>query len=145
MHEFALADAVVAAALRAARDAGMTRVERIVVSVGELQQIELDLFEFSLTDVIPRAEPMLAGARFDVRREPVRFGCRACGREYGRADTTSGDEAAAEAIHFIPELSHAYVRCPQCASPDFDILAGRGVTLQRIEGSDDAPAGGEGG
>ena len=39
MHELALADSVVKAALSAADDAGMDRIERIVVKVGELQQI----------------------------------------------------------------------------------------------------------
>jgi Zn finger protein HypA/HybF involved in hydrogenase expression len=43
-----------------------------------------------------------------------------------------------EAIHFIPELSHAFVRCPECGSPDFIILAGRGITLERVEGRCDS-------
>ncbi len=136
MHELALADSVVKAALSAADDAGMNRIERIVVKVGELQQIERDLFEFSLTTVLPAQDKRLADVVFDVSDEPVRFGCRACGTEYGRDDVSiDGDGDQGEAIHFIPELSHAFARCPSCGSPDFEILAGRGITLQRIEGS----------
>lgn len=137
MHELALADAVVKAALHAADDAGMSSIERIFVKVGELQQIEKDLFEFSLTNVLPAQDRRLAGVVFDVAQESVRFECRACGTEYGRddVDLESGDES--EAIHFIPELSHAFARCPSCKSPDFDITAGRGITLARIEGSGD--------
>jgi len=135
MHELALADSVVKAALRAADDAGISSIERIVVKVGELQQIEKDLFEFSLTNVIPTEEERLAGAIFDVSEERVRFECRSCGNEYGRNDVDIDDEDRAEAVHFIPELSHAYARCPLCGSPDFDITAGRGITLERIEGS----------
>lgn len=136
MHELALADSVVKAALSAANDAGMDRIERIVVKVGELQQIERDLFEFSLTEVLPAKDPRLADVIFDVTDEPVRFQCRACRNEYGRDDVDidgEGDEG--EAIHFIPELSHAFARCPSCGSPDFEIRAGRGITLQRVEGS----------
>lgn len=136
MHELALADSVVKAAISAADDAGLGRIERIVVKVGELQQIERDLFEFSLTTVIPSQDPRLEGTVFDVSEEPVRFECRSCKRAYGRDDVdldTDADEN--EAIHLIPELSHAYMRCPDCGSPDFAILAGRGVTLERIEGS----------
>ncbi|MDX2342227.1 MAG: hydrogenase nickel incorporation protein HypA [Acidimicrobiia bacterium] len=136
MHELALADSVVKAALSAADGAGMNRIERIVVKVGELQQIERDLFEFSLTTVLPAQDKRLADVVFDVSDEPVRFGCRACGTEYGRDDVNiDGDGDQGEAIHFIPELSHAFARCPSCGSPDFEILAGRGITLQRIEGS----------
>jgi hydrogenase nickel incorporation protein HypA/HybF len=140
MHEFALADAVARAALRAARDAGMSRVERVTVKIGELQDIRADLFEFSLTEVLPGVDPALAGVVFEIVEEPVRFGCRACGAEFGREDAGDRtDSEAAEAIHLVPELSHAFLRCPQCGGPDFEILAGRGVTLERVEG-----AGGEG-
>lgn len=135
MHELALADAVVKAALRAADDAGMERIERIVVKVGELQQIEKDLFEFSLTNVLPAQDSRLADVEFDVAEEAVRFECRACGAGYGREDINLETAEQGEAVHFIPELSHAFARCPSCGSPDFDITAGRGITLERLEGS----------
>ena len=138
MHELALADSVVKAALNVADDAGMDRIERIVVKVGELQQIERELFEFSLTSVLPAMDTRLAGVEFDVTEEPVRFQCRSCGAEYGRDEAgIDGDGDQGEAIHFIPELSHAFARCPSCGSPDFEIRAGRGITLVRIEGSGD--------
>lgn len=137
MHELALADSVVKTALRAAADAGMDRIDRIVVKVGELQQIERDLFEYSLTTVIPATDPRLAGVEFDVAEELVRFRCRVCESEYGREDVEMGGEDHDEAVHFIPELSHAFARCPYCGSPDFEITAGRGITLQRVEGSSD--------
>lgn len=142
MHELALADSVVKAALRAADDAGMDRIDRIVVKVGELQQIERELFEFSLINVMPAKDARLAGVEFDVSEELVRFRCRACETEYGRDEANKdqdGDQV--EAIHFIPELSHAFVRCPSCGSPDFEIRAGRGITLQRVEGSSEDDSG----
>jgi hydrogenase nickel incorporation protein HypA/HybF len=144
MHEFALADAVVKAAVRAAREAGIDRVEKITVRVGELQRIEIELFEFSLAEVLPAADPVLAGVRFVVEPEPVAFHCRVCEGRFGTADLgEEGDPDSAEAMHFLPELAHAFVRCPGCGSPDFDIVAGRGVTLEKIEGrGGDSPAGG---
>ena len=39
-----------------------------------------------------------------------------------------------EAIHFIPELAHAFLECPSCQSPDFELLQGRGVSIGAIEG-----------
>ncbi|MFO7700996.1 MAG: hydrogenase maturation nickel metallochaperone HypA, partial [Acidimicrobiia bacterium] len=86
MHELALADAVIKAALRAADDAGIATIERIVVSVGELQQIEPELFSFSLTTVLPASDPRLEGTAFDVTIAEARFCCRSCGATYGRAD-----------------------------------------------------------
>jgi hydrogenase nickel incorporation protein HypA/HybF len=136
MHELALADSVVKAALHAADEAGIGHIDRIVVKVGELQQIERDLFEFSLTSVIPANQERLADTEFDVAEEPVRFRCRSCGAEYGREDVSLSGEDTAEAVHFIPELSHAFARCPSCHSPDFDITQGRGITLERIEGTE---------
>ncbi len=136
MHELALADSVVKAALHAADDAGLGRIGRIVVKVGELQQIEKDLFEFSLTSVIPANEPRLADTEFDVTEEPVRFRCRSCGTDYGKDEASLTGEDSGEAVHFIPELSHAFARCPSCNSPDFDITQGRGITLERLEGTE---------
>ena len=138
MHELALADSVVKAALHAADEAGIDLISRIVVKVGELQQIEKDLFEFSLTSVIPAQDQRLADTVFDVDEEVVRFQCRSCNESYSRDDVDIDPDAdEAEAVHFIPELSHAFARCPKCGSPDFDITQGRGITLERIEGSVD--------
>ena len=134
MHEFALADAVVKAALQAAADGGIDRLHRVVIRVGELQQIRRELFEHSLTEVIPASDDRLSGVEFDVTIEPVRFRCRTCGHEYGRADVDLADPGDAEAVHFIPELAYAYTRCPACGGPDFEILQGRGVVLASIEG-----------
>lgn len=135
MHELALADAVMKAAIKAADDAGMARIDKVVVKVGQLQQIEKDLFEFSLASVLSTQDSRLASASFDVTEEEGRFGCNACGHQYGRRDVNIDGDDEGEAIHFIPELSHAFARCPACGSPDFEILAGRGITLERLEGS----------
>jgi hydrogenase nickel incorporation protein HypA/HybF len=135
MHEFALAEAVVSAALREAEKAGIARIEAIEVSIGELQRIRCATFEFALKEVLPPDEPRLASAEMRLTIEPARFGCRACKREFGLQETDGpGDGTEAEAIHFLPELAHAYLRCPDCRSPDFELVQGRGVVLRRIEG-----------
>jgi hydrogenase nickel incorporation protein HypA/HybF len=135
MHELALADAVVTSALDTARKNGMRRIVRIDVRVGELQKIKRDVFEFALREVLPAHESMLASAAIDLAIEPASFRCRPCGREFDLAATGGPrDEEEQEAIHFIPELAHAYLRCPNCGSPDFEVTAGRGVTIQSIEG-----------
>ncbi len=137
MHEMALADAVVSTALDAARREGMARIERVEVHVGELQHIKKDVFEYALKEVLPAAEPLLEGTRIDLEIIPARFRCRACGHEFGRGDVKEeldGDQQ--EAVHFIPELARSFMGCPSCGSPDFEVTAGRGVSIQSIEGFD---------
>ena len=129
MHELALAEAVVAAALETAKKNGLTKVTRIEVRVGDLQQIEPEAFRLALAEMIE--------AVIEVQPDPARFLCRRCGLDYGLADTPGpGGHDASEAIHFIPELAHAFLRCPGCESPDFTVTVtgGRGVTLGAIEG-----------
>jgi len=135
MHELALAEAVIATALDAAKSRGFSRLTKIQVSVGELQNIESSAFEFALKEILPLSEPRIAGVEITVEREPARFRCRPCGREFrlGR-EAAPGSEEESEAIHFIPELAHAFLHCPDCKSPDFEVLEGRGVSIASLEG-----------
>ena len=136
MHELALAEAVIATALDAAERQGFSRLTRIRVAVGQLQNIERETFEFALKEVLPATESRIAGAEIIVESEPARFRCRPCGREFRwGSDASPGSEDASEAIHFIPELAHAYLHCPECHSPDFEVLEGRGVSIAALEGA----------
>ena len=136
MHEWALAEGVVLAALAEAERHGLARIERIEVRLGQLQQIPEELFRFALDQVIPATTEALRDVDVRVTLEPAKFRCRGCGRLFALDDATAGLGAEqAEAIHFIPELAHAFLRCPDCRSPDFDVTAGRGVRLIEVTGS----------
>ena len=133
MHEFALAEAVVRAVLQTAESEGMTAVTRVAVQVGELQSIKRDVFEFALEQV-GSDDPRLADAAMQVEIVPARFACRDCEHVFTLAETAERDPDANEAIHFVPELAHAFMRCPGCGSPDFEVTGGRGVGIASIEG-----------
>lgn len=136
MHEFALAEAVIAAALEAAAREGLSEIQRIAVRVGELQRIEPEVFEFALKEVLPASEPRLASTRITLETEAARFRCRPCAHAFGLGDVAGPQgEDEREAIHFIPELAHVFLCCPRCQSPDFEVVGGRGVTIDRLEGS----------
>jgi hydrogenase nickel incorporation protein HypA/HybF len=62
-----------------------------------------------------------------------RLKCKVCEHEW-ILSREKLDENTAEAIHFIPEVAHTYIKCPRCRSPDFEMLEGRGVWLQTIKG-----------
>jgi len=135
VHEFALAEAVITTALREARREGIQKIRRIEVCIGELQRISAETFEFSLREIMPAKEPRLAETQLELKIEPARFRCRPCSHQFSLSDTggpQGKDES--EAIHFIPELAHAFLECPKCGSPDFELLQGRGVSISAIEG-----------
>jgi hydrogenase nickel incorporation protein HypA/HybF len=130
MHEWALAEAVIAAASQTAQKEGLKKVTEVRIRIGEMQQIERNIFCFALSQLRP-AE--FAETRFEVQKEKAELKCRACGHEwpFGRNRL---DRASAEALHFLPEVAHAYVKCPKCDSPDFEIIKGRGVWLETLKG-----------
>ena len=136
MHEMALAEAVITTALQTAEKEGLARIEKIAVRIGELQQIKKDTFEFCLKEIIPASEPRLESTVITLEIQPARFRCRPCGHTFTLAETSgpSLGHDESEAIHFIPELAHSFLRCPGCSSPDFEVEQGRGVSIDYIDG-----------
>ena len=130
MHEWALAEAVISAASEAARKEGLREVTEVRIRVGELQQIEQDVLEFALSQ-LKKAE--LESAEFKIVKARAKLRCRACGHTW--IFSKEGlDESTVEAIHFVPEIAHVYVKCAKCGSPDFEVLEGRGVYLLSVKG-----------
>lgn len=130
MHEWALAEAVIKAASEVAEREGLKQVTRVTVRVGELQQVERAVLEFALSQL---KTARFKRAKFEVETEKARLRCRVCGQAWIFCERNL-DHATLEAIHFVPEIAHAYVKCPNCASPDFEIEQGRGVWLQTVRG-----------
>lgn len=130
MHEWALAEGVVSTAARIAEEQGLEEITEITVSIGELQQIEHDIFRFALEQLRP---PIMKDTEFVFESIGARLKCRVCGGEWGFSPDDL-DEEVSEAIHFLPEVAHAYLSCPSCDSPDFEVLEGRGVFLASIKG-----------
>jgi len=126
MHEWALAEGVVSTAARIAEEQGLEEITEVTVSIGELQQIEHDIFRFALEQL---RHPIMK----NFKSIGARLKCRVCGEEW-EFSPHDMDEEASEAIHFLPEVAHAYLSCPSCRSPDFEVLEGRGVILSSIKG-----------
>jgi hydrogenase nickel incorporation protein HypA/HybF len=130
MHEWALAEGVVLAAERIANEQGLKEITKIVVGIGELQQIDQEIFKFSLDQL---RTPIMKKAIFILQIITAKLNCRICGEEW-EFSIEGLDEEVSEAIHFIPESSHVYIECPSCGSSDFEVLKGRGVFLSSIKG-----------
>jgi hydrogenase nickel incorporation protein HypA/HybF len=130
MHEWALAEGVVSTAVKIARAEGLSEITEVVVKIGELQQVEHDVLNFALEQL---RKPMMEDARFVLETIPARLRCRVCGEEW-RFSPEELSEEVSEAIHFVPEVAHVYIKCPGCGSPDFEVVEGRGVILASIKG-----------
>ncbi|MCW4006789.1 MAG: hydrogenase nickel incorporation protein HypA [Candidatus Bathyarchaeota archaeon] len=131
MHEWALAEAVIAAAKQIAEKEGLKQVTEVVVKMGELQDVEHEIFRFALAQL---KAGILKEAKFKVSTAKSTLKCRVCGNIW-EFDKQNLDEQTAEAIHFVPEVAHTYIKCPKCNSPDFEIAQGRGVWLDSIKGA----------
>lgn len=134
MHEWALAESILAAAEAAATDQHLKKISRLTVNLGELQHIDRGILRFALNE-LAKERPHFTKTRFTFRTEKTTFSCIACTHHFTLKETKiplTPEEK--EAIHFIPEAALSYVRCPHCGSPDYHILTGRGVTLATITG-----------
>ncbi len=131
MHEWALAEAVIMAASEIAEKEKLREVTEVNVKIGELQQVERAILLFALKQLKPAK---FKSAKFHITKAKTTLKCRNCGKTW-QFMTQSLDEDTAEAIHFVPEVAHTYIKCPRCGSPDFEIAEGRGIWLENIKGT----------
>ncbi|MCK4635081.1 MAG: hydrogenase nickel incorporation protein HypA, partial [Candidatus Aenigmarchaeota archaeon] len=102
----------------------------ITVALGELQQIDEEVFDFALKEIM---NAMGIIFKIKLKRKKSLLKCNICS-EMWSFEPEKLDEQEKESIHFIPEVAHNYIKCPKCGSPDFKIISGRGVWLDSIKG-----------
>lgn len=130
MHEWALAEAVIIAATQLAEKANLKKITEVTIKIGEIQQIDRPIFRFALTQLKP---DILKNAKFKMIKAKAKLKCNKCQNIwlFGKQKI---DKNTKEAIHFVPEVAHTYIKCPKCSSPDFEIIEGRGIWLENIKG-----------
>ena len=131
MHEWALAEAVLVSAKEIAEKEKLKEVTEVTIKVGELQQVEPDILRFALSQM---KSEIFKNAKFHILKAKSTLKCRVCGTAW-QFNLKKLDKNTAEAIHFVPEVAHTYIKCPKCGSPDFEIVSGRGVWLENIKGA----------
>jgi hydrogenase nickel incorporation protein HypA/HybF len=135
MHEWALAESILAAAVEAAKKKKLKRITEIDISIGELQQIEQDIFEFALDEIIKEHGGKLKDVKINIMIEDSHLKCKSCNNTWSFREMKQRlNEDESEAIHFIPEVAFVHSRCPKCKGPDFEIVKGRGVSITSIKG-----------
>ncbi len=123
MHEWAIANAIIRELERSLRSSPNIRKVRIVL--GELQNIDEAVLRQYLDMMMGEVAP---GVEYEIDHEEAVFECLRCGHRWTLRDVNLSDEER-EAIHFVPEAVHAYVKCPKCGSRDYRVVKGRGVRL----------------
>jgi len=135
MHEWALAESILTAALEVAEKEKIKKITEIKISIGELQQIEQDIFEFALEQIIEEQKDKLENVKIKIKTEKSTLKCNNCNHTWLFSDMKKKiSEDESEAIHFIPETAFVHARCPKCGTPDFEIQSGRGVAITQIKG-----------
>jgi hydrogenase nickel incorporation protein HypA/HybF len=135
MHEWALAESILTAAVEAAEKEGIKKLLEINIEIGKLQQIAMDAFEFALEEIICQQTEKLKGVKIHFKTQDAILMCNNCGNEWTFKEMKKRiNEDEGEAIHFIPEVTFVHTRCPKCKSPDFIITKGRGVSISSIKG-----------
>ena len=130
MHEWALAEAILASAKQVAEQEKLIAVSEVTIRVGELQQVEPPILRFALKQL---GKDIFKGVKYHILRAKSTLRCRVCGNTW-QYNSKKLDKSSQEAIHFVPEVAHTYIKCPKCNSPDFEITGGRGVWLEDIKG-----------
>ena len=131
MHEWALAEAILKSATQIAEKENLAEVTEVNIKIGELQQIEPQILRTALSQM---KTDIFKNAKFHILKSKSTLKCRVCNTAW-ELNFKKLDESTAEAIHFVPEVAHTYIKCPSCGSPDFEILSGRGVWLENIKGA----------
>ena len=135
MHEWALAESIVMAAVETAQKEKLKTITEVTVHIGELQQIEKEIFLFALNELAKSQKPKIKNDAFHLKTEKSTLTCKTCGHCWKYSDMKKKlNETETESIHFIPEVVFVHARCPSCGSPDFEITKGRGVTLTTFKG-----------
>jgi hydrogenase nickel incorporation protein HypA/HybF len=135
MHEWALAESIVLTAVEAAQKEKLTKITEITVRIGELQQIEKEIFLFALNELATAQPIKIKNNAFQLKTEKSTLQCKTCGQHWKFSDMKKKLKSTeSESIHFIPEVVFVHTRCPHCGSPDFEITKGRGVVLSSIKG-----------
>ncbi|MFP4005724.1 MAG: hydrogenase nickel incorporation protein HypA [Candidatus Hadarchaeia archaeon] len=132
MHEWSLAEGVIETALRVREENDASKIIAINIKIGSLQQVDRKVFDFALEEIARNTKA--ENSKINIETEGAVLKCRACGNSWDfEKNKEELSEEETESIHFLPDLAHTYIRCPQCESPDFEIEKGRGVWIDSVE------------
>ncbi len=112
MHEWSIADNLVKLVVEAAEREDLESVSSVSIRIGALQQVVPDSLEMAFSFLAD--ETAIAGARLEITPVPTELQCRSCG------SMTTG-----EGLIFT---------CERCGSVDVEIISGKELYIDYLEG-----------
>jgi len=114
MHELGIAQDLFRIVEDKAKENNLKVVTKILVVVGEASGIEEDFLRHSLMEHLMPGT-IAESAELEITREPLQARCVACGLEIDSQRSFS-------------------LRCPNCGDNNLEVIQGKSVYLQTIEG-----------
>lgn len=111
MHEVSLMHDTLLLATQHARQAGGTRIHRLMMRIGPLSGVVPETLEFAF-EVVAKGT-LAEGGHLEIERVPIVCYCRACEAEFTAKDMLC--------------------ECPTCQTPSFDVRSGREMQLTSVE------------
>ena len=111
MHEMSLAESVLQIIEESARTQNFRRVRTVVLEIGKLAAVEADAMRFCF-DAVTRGS-IAEGAQLEIIETPGAGRCIACGRTVA--------------------LLEQYGLCPECGSPQIEIVTGNQMRVKNLE------------
>lgn len=134
MHEWALAEGIISAAEAIYKEKDFINITKIKVRIGKLQRAEEKILKRALKD-LAESKDFFKDLKIRIEPETAVLKCRNCGNTWCFSESKDElKEGELEAIHFLPETVHSYLRCPECGSSDYKVKKGRGIWIQYIKG-----------
>lgn len=111
MHELAITEGIMEAAVPAAQAAGAVKIIEIRLKIGELSGVFPEYIE-EYFGIVSRGT-IAEGAKLTVSRIPIGIKCPDCGYE--------------------GVIRNKKIRCPECGGTDFKIISGREYYVDSLE------------
>jgi hydrogenase nickel incorporation protein HypA/HybF len=113
VHEFSLAEQVLAIVLAAAREHLLTRVAVVHMEIGQISGVSLEALSFAW-EFVRSSDPLTAGAVLDIKQPTGHGKCAACGY----------DGPVTEPLRI----------CPHCGMTQLEITRGLEFNVLSISG-----------
>lgn len=112
MHELSIAEELSAIVLETATRENLEKVTRVNISVGQLVQIVPGIFESAFIECVRNT--VARDAELSIEIVPVRMKCVKCGADIN--------------------IEHNNYYCSECGADDLEMISGRELYIQSIEG-----------
>ena len=86
MHEWALAESILTATVEESKKEKMKKITEIEINLGELQQIEKDIFKFALNEIIKEQGEIFKNVKITIKTEKSTLKCKNCENTWNFSD-----------------------------------------------------------